>query len=170
MAVLTPPARLHRARSFCVPAPLVAQLGIVNLVAWVTRAHLTRTEYPAMPDHANAALIRKSKIGVELTDEQCATLSDVIEVADYADGDVVVAEGAIDDKPHWSRWDRPRYSLCSAPSSKGCSRRIRIWFIGSCAQLRALLTRSCIAPARRWRSSPLIYTRPRRSTSVLSRK
>ena len=34
-----------------------------------------------MPDHANAALIRKSKIGVELTDEQCATLSDVIEVA-----------------------------------------------------------------------------------------
>jgi len=98
MAVLTPPARLHRARSFCVPAPLVAQLGIVNLVAWITRAHLTRTEYPAMPDHANAALIRKSKIGVELTDEQCATMSDVIEVADYADGDVVVAEGAIDDK------------------------------------------------------------------------
>jgi len=137
-------------------------------------------------------LIRKSKIGVELTDEQCATLSDVIEVGKYADGDVVVAEGGIDDKLRiilagalavakqgeegdwmrectdsggsraswpsmirghamrlWSHWGRPKYLRCSAPSSKGCSLKIRISSIASCARLRALLTRFCIAPARR---------------------
>ena len=51
-----------------------------------------------MPDQAKADLVRKSKIGVELTDEQCAILSDLIEVQEYADGEVVVAEGTSDDR------------------------------------------------------------------------
>jgi CRP/FNR family cyclic AMP-dependent transcriptional regulator len=51
-----------------------------------------------MPDQAKADLVRKSKIGVELTDEQCGILSDLIEVHEYADGDVVVAEGTSDDR------------------------------------------------------------------------
>ena len=50
-----------------------------------------------MPDNAKAQVIKKSKIGVELTDEQCAVLSDMVELADYADGAVVVPEGAKDD-------------------------------------------------------------------------
>lgn len=51
-----------------------------------------------MPDQAKTDLVRKSKIGVELTDEQCAILSDLIEVHEYADGQVIVAEGASDDR------------------------------------------------------------------------
>jgi len=51
-----------------------------------------------MPDKAKAEIIKKSKIGIELTDEQCAVLSDLVEVDEYADNDVVVAEGAKDDK------------------------------------------------------------------------
>ena len=51
-----------------------------------------------MPDQSKAQMIRKSKIGIELTEEQCALLAGVVDVAEYADGDVVVAEGAIDDK------------------------------------------------------------------------
>ena len=51
-----------------------------------------------MPDQAKAELIRKSKIGSELTEEQCKVLSDLIEVQDHADGEVVVAEGASDDR------------------------------------------------------------------------
>ena len=51
-----------------------------------------------MPDQAKTDLVRKSKIGVELTDEQCGILSDLIEVHEYADGDVVVAEGTSDDR------------------------------------------------------------------------
>ena len=51
-----------------------------------------------MPDKARADLVRKSKIGTELTDEQCGILSDLIEPHEYADGEVVVAEGAKDDR------------------------------------------------------------------------
>ena len=51
-----------------------------------------------MPDQAKTDLIRKSKIGSELTDAQCGTLADLIEVHDHADGDVLVAEGATDDR------------------------------------------------------------------------
>ena len=40
-----------------------------------------------MPDQAKAELIRKSKIGSELTEEQCKVLSDLIEVQDHADGE-----------------------------------------------------------------------------------
>lgn len=50
-----------------------------------------------MPDQAKAELIRKSKIGTELTDEQCGILSDLIEVCEYADGVIVVNEGETDD-------------------------------------------------------------------------
>jgi CRP-like cAMP-binding protein len=55
-------------------------------------------EVIAMPDPAKAAIIRESKIGLELTEEQCAVLSELVEVNEYADGDVVVPEGANDDK------------------------------------------------------------------------
>lgn len=51
-----------------------------------------------MTERTRAEVIKKSKIGSELTDAQCAVLSELVEVADYADGDVVVPEGAKDDK------------------------------------------------------------------------
>lgn len=50
-----------------------------------------------MPDQNKAKILKQSKIGVELTDEQCAVLSDLVDINDYADGEVVVAEGASDD-------------------------------------------------------------------------
>ena len=51
-----------------------------------------------MPDRKKAKTIKESKIGAELTDEQCAVLSELVEVGEYADGHVVVAEGAKDDR------------------------------------------------------------------------
>jgi CRP-like cAMP-binding protein len=51
-----------------------------------------------MSDPAKAAIIKQSKLGLELTDDQCAVLSDMVDVNEYADGDVVVQEGATDDK------------------------------------------------------------------------
>jgi len=50
-----------------------------------------------MKEQDKARTIKQSKIGIELTDEQSAVLSDLVEFRDYADGDVVVQEGAIDD-------------------------------------------------------------------------
>jgi CRP-like cAMP-binding protein len=50
-----------------------------------------------MSDNNEAKIIKQSRIGVELTDEQCATLADLVQVGEYGDGDVVVAEGAKDD-------------------------------------------------------------------------
>lgn len=50
-----------------------------------------------MPNTNMAKMIKESRIGVELTDEQCATLAELIEISEYADGDVVLAEGAKDD-------------------------------------------------------------------------
>ena len=51
-----------------------------------------------MPDQAKIELVRKSKIGTELTDDQCRVLADLIEVHDHADSEVLVAEGASDDQ------------------------------------------------------------------------
>ena len=45
-----------------------------------------------------AQIIKQSKIGVELTDKQCAVLAALVEFSDHADGEVVVKEGATDDK------------------------------------------------------------------------
>ena len=50
-----------------------------------------------MADQAKAKIVKASKIGTELTDAQCTVLSELIELKEYADGDVVVAEGATDD-------------------------------------------------------------------------
>jgi CRP-like cAMP-binding protein len=50
-----------------------------------------------MPDQDKAKIIKESKIGIELTDEQCAVLADLVDINEYADGDVVVPEGAKDD-------------------------------------------------------------------------
>jgi CRP-like cAMP-binding protein len=51
-----------------------------------------------MPDKAKAELIRKSKIGAELSAEQCGKLSEMVEIVEHADGAVVVPEGAKDDQ------------------------------------------------------------------------
>ena len=50
-----------------------------------------------MPDQSKAKVVKGSKIGVELTDKQCAVVAELIDLSKYADGDVVVAEGATDD-------------------------------------------------------------------------
>jgi CRP-like cAMP-binding protein len=50
-----------------------------------------------MSDNNKARVIKDSRIGVELSDEQCALLAQLVEISEYADGDVVVAEGARDD-------------------------------------------------------------------------
>ena len=51
-----------------------------------------------MPDRKNAKLIKDSKIGTELTEEQCLVLAEQIELGEYADGEVIVREGAKDDR------------------------------------------------------------------------
>ena len=51
-----------------------------------------------MPDSAKAEIVKRSKIGIELTGEQCGVLAELVEIGKYADGDVVVAEGATDDR------------------------------------------------------------------------
>ena len=51
-----------------------------------------------MADQAKRKIVKASKIGTELTDPQCAVLSDLVELKEYGDGDIVVAEGAVDDK------------------------------------------------------------------------
>jgi CRP-like cAMP-binding protein len=43
-------------------------------------------------------IIRRSKIGTELTEAQCAVLAGLVEVDEYADGAVVVPEGETDDR------------------------------------------------------------------------
>jgi CRP-like cAMP-binding protein len=49
-------------------------------------------------EHTKAETIRKSKVGVELTDQQCGVLSGHVEFSEYGDGEVVVQEAAKDDK------------------------------------------------------------------------
>ena len=51
-----------------------------------------------MPAQDKATIIKKSKLGIELTKEQCAVLSGLVDISEYADGDVVVPEGAKDDR------------------------------------------------------------------------
>jgi CRP-like cAMP-binding protein len=51
-----------------------------------------------MPDPATIEFVRQSRIGSELTPEQCAVLAGLVDVREYADGDVVVEEGAADDR------------------------------------------------------------------------
>jgi len=51
-----------------------------------------------MPDKAKTELVKKSKIGAELTDQQCGVLSEMVDISDHADGAVVVPEGAKDDE------------------------------------------------------------------------
>jgi CRP-like cAMP-binding protein len=50
-----------------------------------------------MADKTQAGIIRKSKIGTELTDAQCEVLSGLVKIGEYDDGDVIVEEGAKDD-------------------------------------------------------------------------
>lgn len=50
-----------------------------------------------MPDRDKAKFIKESRIGIELSDPQCAVLADLVDVSEYSDGDVVVPEGARDD-------------------------------------------------------------------------
>ena len=45
-----------------------------------------------------ASIIQESKIGAELTAAQCAALGDLVRLREYADAEVVVAEGAIDEQ------------------------------------------------------------------------
>ena len=51
-----------------------------------------------MSANTSAGLVRLSKIGSELDEEQSVVLSALVEVSEYADGSVVVEEGATDDK------------------------------------------------------------------------
>jgi CRP/FNR family transcriptional regulator, cyclic AMP receptor protein len=51
-----------------------------------------------MPDQNKAAVVKKSKLGAELTEEQCAVLSELVSISEYPDGEVVVPEGARDDR------------------------------------------------------------------------
>jgi CRP-like cAMP-binding protein len=51
-----------------------------------------------MAKPGKADIIKQSKIGAELTDKQCALLAEIVQFADYQDGEVVVKEGARDDK------------------------------------------------------------------------
>jgi hypothetical protein len=39
-----------------------------------------------MPDTATAAIIQASKIGVELTDAQCAVLASLVQLSEHQDG------------------------------------------------------------------------------------
>ena len=45
-----------------------------------------------------AKTIKLSKIGAELTDQQCAVLAELVQFSEHADGEVLVKEGAKDDK------------------------------------------------------------------------
>ena len=51
-----------------------------------------------MANQTKAQVIKQSKLGVELTDRQCARLAELVQFSDHADGEVVVKEGAKDDK------------------------------------------------------------------------
>jgi CRP-like cAMP-binding protein len=49
-------------------------------------------------NQSKAQIIKQSKIGLELTDKQCAVLAELVQFSEHADGEVVVQEGAKDDK------------------------------------------------------------------------
>jgi CRP/FNR family cyclic AMP-dependent transcriptional regulator len=50
-----------------------------------------------MSGQNKATVISKSKLGTELTEQQCAVLAELVSLSEYPDGEVVVAEGAKDD-------------------------------------------------------------------------
>ena len=43
-------------------------------------------------------IVKQSKIGAELTEKQCAVLAELVQLSDHADGEIVVKEGARDDR------------------------------------------------------------------------
>ncbi len=51
-----------------------------------------------MPTKATIDFVQQSKIGTELTPEQSVVLAGLVDVMEYKDGDVVIEEGAADDK------------------------------------------------------------------------
>jgi CRP/FNR family cyclic AMP-dependent transcriptional regulator len=50
-----------------------------------------------MPEQNKGTIIMQSKLGIELTEHQCTILSELMDITEHADGDVVVPEGATDD-------------------------------------------------------------------------
>jgi CRP-like cAMP-binding protein len=64
----------------------------------IVPGELAATESEKMSTTAAVELVRHSKIGTELTEEQSQVLARLVEFNEYADGDVVVEEGASDDK------------------------------------------------------------------------
>ena len=50
-----------------------------------------------MADQNKATILKKSQLGIELTEQQCTILSELMDISEHADGDIVVAEGATDD-------------------------------------------------------------------------
>ena len=50
-----------------------------------------------MPDQNKATIIKQSKLGIELTEQQCTILSELMDISEHADGDIVVPEGATDE-------------------------------------------------------------------------
>ena len=50
----------------------------------------------ATPDQ-QAKVIKQSKLGIELDEQECAILARLVSIGEYPDGEVVVAEGATDD-------------------------------------------------------------------------
>ena len=50
-----------------------------------------------MPDQNKATIIKQSKLGIELTEQQCTILSELMDISEHADGDIVLPEGATDD-------------------------------------------------------------------------
>lgn len=51
-----------------------------------------------MANVGKVEIIKRSKIGAELTDKQCGVLAELVQISEHEDGEVVVKEGARDDK------------------------------------------------------------------------
>lgn len=55
---------------------------------------------PAAAAPSRLELVRNCALAVELTGDQCAVLADLVTVRDLADGELLVEEGASDDRVH----------------------------------------------------------------------
>ena len=64
----------------------------------VLPATITSPEAIAVANPSKAHIVKQSKLGVELNDKQCAVLAELVQFGEHADGEVVVKEGAKDDK------------------------------------------------------------------------
>ena len=53
-----------------------------------------------MTDQIKREAIRTSPLGVELTDEQCGVLGDIVTTRKLKDGDVLIEEGKVDNSLH----------------------------------------------------------------------